>query len=173
MEKHFIEEKVSKIFGAKFTNILYVTDVKTAAAHKHVKITKSTSANVQIYANLSDVTEVYKNAILKNAVDSNGEKITEFEVSKTWFSHVPKCFSIAYKDSNPDVKYLWCRMIKAKSEYFIDGVAVLKTDILQYLTPSEVKKLTQDTSIIHNVKNDVDHSVIIRTIKLDNITEML
>jgi hypothetical protein len=170
---HYIEEKVSKIFGAEFTNILYITDVKTSAKYKNMKIRKSTSANVQIYANLSDVTEVYKNAILKNGVDSNGGKITSFEVSDNWFTHKKKCYSIVYKEGKEDVLYLWCRMLKAKSEYFIDDIAVEKAEILQYLTPSEVKKLTEDTSIVHNVKNDVDHSVIIRTIKLSNITEIL
>jgi hypothetical protein len=55
------------------------------------------------------------------------------------------------------------------SIYTIDGIESTKNDVSQYLTPSEAKKLLGDNSLTYNVKNDIVHAVIVRTIKLENI----
>jgi hypothetical protein len=160
------------IVGASFKHLEFTSEVKTSEKFKHVKICKQVTANIQIYSNLSELTTVYKNAVIKTGkaiTENDMEKLRNFEVSSTWFHHLPECFSIV-KNNTSEELYLYARFLSSNSVYFVDGVGVEKEDILEYLTPSECKKLTEDNSIIYNKTNDILHQVIIRTIKLSNIT---
>jgi hypothetical protein len=160
------------VVGASFKHLEFTSEVKTSAKFKHVKICKQVTANIQIYSNLSELTTVYKNAVIKTGkaiTENDMEKLRNFEVSSTWFHHLPECFSIV-KNNTSEELYLYARFLSSNSVYFVDGVGVEKEDILEYLTPSECKKLTEDNSIIYNKTNDILHQVIIRTIKLSNIT---
>lgn len=160
------------VVGASFKHVEFTSEVKTSAKFKHVKISKQVTANIQIYSNLSELTTVYKNAVIKTGkaiTENDMEKLRNFEVSATWFHHLPECFSIVKNNSSEEL-YLYARFLSSTSEYFVDDIAVEKAEILQYLTPSECKKITEDNSIIYNKTNDILHQVIIRTIKLSNIT---
>jgi hypothetical protein len=56
-----------------------------------------------------------------------------------------------------------------KSEYTINGAPATKDTVAAYLTPSAADKLLNPSNVTHNVTNNVDHSVIVRTIALCNI----
>jgi hypothetical protein len=51
----------------------------------------------------------------------------------------------------------------------VNGVAVQKDEIKQYLTPSKAKEIFENDGIVYNKKNDVMHMMHPRTLKLANI----
>lgn len=149
--------------------VQYETVVKTAAAHKTVSIKKNTNANVQLFSKLRDAT-VYINAVKKSAnrVEENDkDAVSSFEQTDTYYEH-EDCYSIV-KHRKTGKEYLYCIYNNAESEYTINGVYASKKEVVQYLTPSDAKKLMEDNSFVYNKKNDVIHSVIVRTIGLENI----
>ena len=50
-----------------FAQIMYTTQVATAAKHKGTNITKVTNANVQLFSNINAFTNVYANAVKRSA----------------------------------------------------------------------------------------------------------
>jgi hypothetical protein len=152
--------------------IQYTTNVKTAAAHKNIVIQKNTNANVQLFSNIK-YANVYMNAVKKSANrigDNDKEAVESFEQTDTYYEH-EDCYSIV-KHRKTGKEYLYCIYNNATSEYLIDGKEVTKKDVAQYLTPSEAKKLLEDNSFVYNKANDVVHSVIVRTIGLENIKKI-
>lgn len=168
--------KLANVPGTRFAHIEYQVPVKTASAYKHMEIVKSVSANVQIFGTLKDYTDVYMNAVKKSAgniLENDPDKVSQFEKSDNYFTHCPDAFSIVKKKTDEDMLYLFC-IFNSVSEtlFFIDGEPALKSKVIEYLTPSEAKKLTDDNTIVYNKKNDVLHSVHPRTIKLTNIKKL-
>lgn len=152
--------------------IQYETTVKPAAAHKAVLIRKKTNANVQLFSSVRDAA-VYINAVKRSAdrIDDNSkDAVANFEQSDTYYDH-DDCYSIV-KHRKTGKEYLYCIYNNAKSEYTINGIHVSKMDVAEYLTPSEAKKLMDDNSFVYNKTNDVVHSVIVRTIGLENIKKV-
>jgi hypothetical protein len=158
--------------GSNIATIEYKTAVKTAAKYKDVKIEKTSRANIMMFKSLKEYTDVYSNAVKKTAskIESNdSQKIDDFEKSDSYFIHDKICHSIVYHKAN-NTPYLFAIFNKSLgSIYTIDGIESTKNDVSQYLTPSEAKKLLGDNSLTYNVKNDIVHAVIVRTIKLENI----
>lgn len=163
---------LAPIKGTRFTGIDYVTKINPAAKHKDKLIQKHVTANVQIFSSLHDYT-VYENAVIRSAnriKENDKENVSNFEKSENWFSHDEKFFSIVERNQK---KYLFCIFNSvSKTEFYLNGEKVDKNDILQYLTPSEVKKLTEDNSIVYNKSNDILHNVHVRTISLENIINL-
>jgi hypothetical protein len=157
--------------GATFANLQYKSKVATAAKFKEVSIEKRTTANVMLFQTVKDM-EIYRRSVLKTANMIDGQNVTEFEVSDNWFEHSDSdCFSlISHKTSGE--QYLYFVANNAKSQYYIDGVAVDKAEIAQYLTPSKHKEIFEDNTIVYNKKNDVMHMVHPRTLKLANIISL-
>ncbi len=158
--------------SSTFASIDYVTEVATSAAHRDagVKIEKHTTANVMLFANLKAATDVYSNAVKKTAgrIEENDEQaVEEFVKSGNYFEHT-QCFSIVQHKTKPGM-YLWCMYNNAQSEYFVNGAAATKQEVAQYLTPSAAKALMEDKSVVYNKRNDVLHTVIVRTIALHNL----
>ena len=164
-----IENLLGSVKGTRFAGIDYVTEIKPAAKWKGQKIEKHVTANVQIFANLAAYTEVYEAAVKrsgKRIEENNQENIQNFEKSENWFEHDKKLYSIVYRHGK---EYLFCIYNSVSSiEFYLNGEKTDKTNILQYLTPSEAKKLSQD-QIVYNKKNDILHTVTVRTIKIENI----
>src|SRR5574343_319886 len=130
--------------GVTFAQVDYSTQVKTAAAHKDKEVRKQVSANVQLFDSV------------KNDV----------EKGKSHFVHTD-CYSIV---ENNGVYYLYCIYNSAKSKYYIDGNEVIKEQVMELLTPSARKAM--ESKVTHNKTNDIEHDVVIRTIKLSNIEQI-
>jgi hypothetical protein len=158
--------------GTTFASLEYKTTIPTAAKFKtDVSIEKRTKANVMLFQHIKDF-EVYKKAVIKSANMIEGQSVDTFEVSDNWFTHDDAdCFSLISNKISGE-KYLYFIANNAHSQYFINGVAVNKDDIKQYLTPSKAKELFDNDGIVYNKKNDVLHTMHPRTLKLSNIIEL-
>lgn len=156
-----VEQLLANVKGVTFAQITSVTDVKTSAKHKHVSIKKVTCANVQLFNNLKDF-DVYAKAVKRDA------GVQDFVTSETWFEHT-NCFSlVAHKTTGE--QYLYAIYNSAKSAYIVDGVVADKQQVAQYLTASEAAKLTQTST--YNVTNGVEHSVVVRVLKLASLVSI-
>lgn len=156
-----------------FAQIVYVTKVKTAAAHKHLNIQKVTSANVQLFSNILAATSVFANAVKKSAgniATNDPQDITQFQAQSNYFSHTP-CYSIVQHKQKGNL-YLYAIYNRAQSLYYIDNVLATKHEVAQYLTASEADKLLKKDNTVHNKTYDVTHTVQVRTISLDNIVSI-
>jgi hypothetical protein len=153
--------------GSTFARLESLTQVKTAAKHKAIKIEKRTIANVTLFGTLNDL-QVYRRMVIKSANKIDNQQIESFEVSDNYFYHDENCFSIVYNKNN-DMPYLYAVYNNAKSSYTIDGIQADKLQVAEYLTPSEKEKMLGDNSIVYNKTNDVLHTTIVRTIKLENV----
>ena len=159
-------EQVSKLLsgvkGVTFANIEYETVVPTAAAFKSTRVTKRVVANVQLFNNLKAFTSVYRNAVER----STGKP---FEVSESYFEHT-ECYSVV-KHKVKNSFYLYCIYNNVQSlEYFVDGASATAADVLAMMTPSAAAAASAEKT--HNVRNNVDHDVVIRTIGLENINKI-
>ena len=160
--------------SATFASIQYATKVATAAKFKDVRVMKHTTANVVLFSQLTDF-DVYRRAVVKSATkleENDSQKVETFETQSNYFEHSKECYSIV-KHKMQDKYYLYAHFNSAQSSYFVNDIEVSKEDILQYLTKSAAEKLMQDNSIIHNKANDVYHSVVCRTISLDNLKSIV
>jgi hypothetical protein len=153
--------------GSTFARLETITPVKTAAKFKNVNIQKHTIANVTLFGTLNDL-QVYRKMVIKSANKIDNQQVESFEVSENYFYHDENCFSIVYNKNN-DTPYLYAVYNSSKSSYTIDGIESNKQQVSEYLTNSEREKLLGDNSIVYNKTNDVLHSVIVRTIKIENI----
>ena len=162
---------LSNLKGTTFAKIEYSTVVATSAANKAIKIVKHSTANVQLFNGIKDYKAVYLSAVKRTAgkIESNDlGNIDNFELSPTWYNHSECCFSlVTHKETA--AAYLFAIYNKSESYYEIDGVKASKQAVAAYLTPSAAKALLDDSGITYNVKNDVSHKVIVRTVSLDNI----
>jgi hypothetical protein len=160
--------------GVRFAQIETLTDVATAAANKHIKITKSTTANVSLYASLKDF-EVYRRAVLKSASsieENDPEKVAAFETQESWFTHDdPDCWAIIHHKTK-GTPYLYAVYNGANSTYYIDGVEATKEQVAEYLTPSASKTLLNPPEHVENKTHGIVHDVIVRTINLENVKEI-
>ena len=161
-----IKSLLSNVNGVSFAQIQYTTKVATAAAYKGLNITKTTKANVQIFNNIKEFTNVYQNAVQRN-LNKQGDN-TQFEVQDNYFFHTD-IYSIVEHKTNGKL-YLYAIFNgRSTGEYFIDGNSATKEDVAVYLTNSARDKLLNPPKTTHNVLNDIDHSVVVRTIALENL----
>jgi len=161
-----VESMIEHVKGATFANITQATRVKTAATHKDMTIIKVTVANVMLANNLKTFTSIYKNRVEKEI----GE---DFVVSDTWFHHT-HCYSIV-KHNTKETLYLYAMYNNTVSTAYYNAdtdTVMSKSDVAAYMTPSAAKKLLEPAGPTHNVTNDVDHNVTIRTIGLANVVAM-
>jgi len=156
-----IANLLDPVKGTTFAALCSVTPVKTAAAFKDLDIRKVSVSNVQLFNNLKEYTDVYVNAVKR----SSGSE--EFVKSDTWFHHTD-CFPVV-EHNTTGKHYLWAIFNHADSMYIKDGVEMTKTQVAEYLTPSEAKKLLGPSSKVYNAANDLEHDVTVRTIGLDNV----
>ena len=172
-----IAQQIANLLANKsttFAQVNYVTQVKTAAKHKNIIITKHTSANVQLFSNINAATSVFANAVKKSATqhahnDSNA--IANFTAQSNYFTHNALCYSIVQHKTNNSL-YLYCIYNNANSTFYINNVQATKQQVAQYLTASAAAQLLNATNTVHNVTHNITHNVIVRTIALANITSI-
>lgn len=153
--------------------IMTETQVKTSAANKHVVITKTTNANVQLFSHLNDAT-VYLNAVKKTAgriEENSAEQVQNFEQTSAYYTHDDECYSIV-THRKTGKEYLYCIYNNAERHYTVDGKSACPKEVAQYLTPSDAKKLLEENVVVYNKKNDVMHTVVVRTIALENVKKI-
>ena len=165
-------QAISNVLASKastFANIVYVTQVATAAKHKHVNIQKVTQANVQLF----NTSFAYAQAVQKSASKisaNNSNNVQQFTAQANYFTHT-NCYSIVKHNSNNNL-YLYASYNNAQSIYFINNVQATKQQVAQYLTASAAAKLLQNDNVVHNATHNVLHTVTIRTIALANIVSV-
>lgn len=154
-------------------NIVYNTVVKTAAAHKNVVITKTVTANVQLFSNIRADDSVFALAVKRsaNAIDANNaDAVAAFTAQSNYFEHTD-CYSIVKHKQNANL-YLYAIFNSAKSVYYINNVVATKQQVAQYLTASAAQALLADDAVVHNKTHNVLHTVKVRTIALSNIVSI-
>ena len=147
-----------------FAQINYTTTVKTAAAYKHLNVQKHTTANVQLFSNIKQATQVFANAVKRNA------NVQQFVTSSNYFTHT-SCYSIV-KHKVKNLFYLYCIYNNSSSYYTVNNVRVSKAHVATLLTASAAKQLLNASSTTHNLTNNVTHNVVVRTIALSNINSI-
>ena len=156
--------------GTTFAKLQYKSNIPTAAKFKtSIVIEKRTTANVRLFQTIKDYA-IYEKSVIKsaNTIVENGV-VTDFEVSENWFEHADKdCFSLISHKTTGE-KYLYFIANNAESQYFVNGVAVEKEFIKEYLTPSKAKELFESNGTVYNKKNDLYHTMMPRTLKIANI----
>jgi hypothetical protein len=168
-----VEALLQNVKGVTFANIAYVTDVKLAAAHKHNVVQKVTVANVQLFNNLQAFTDVYVNAVKRTAAQiasNDAQNIADFEKQDSYFTHT-NCYSVVQHKTNNN-KYLFAIFNNAQSMYFINAQQATKQQVAALMQPAAAKKLLEDNALVHNVANNITHSVQVRTIALQNIVSI-
>lgn len=155
-----IVQLLSTVKGTTFASIETDTEVRPAAAHKHVSIRKLTTAQVQLFAGIKDY-EIFARAVKRSA------GVDEFEQSDNWFEHTD-CWSVVRHPSK-GTEYLYAVYNGAQSTFTIDGVPATRAEVAALLTPSAAAKLMDDSGVVYNKRNDVEHTVIPRVIALENV----
>lgn len=156
-----------------FASIAYVTQVQTAAAHKHNNVQKVTVANVQLFANIKAATSVFALAVKRSAQNfaNNAANVANFTAQQNYFAHTA-CYSIVqHKQTN--AQYLYAIYNNAQSVYFINNAVATKQQVAQLLTASAATKLLQNDNTVHNATHNVTHNVTVRTIALHNIVSIV
>ena len=154
--------------GAAIASMVTDTAVGgVAAKYKAMSIRKVTTASIMLFNGLKDA-DPYLNKIAKT---SDSDNATDFEKSETFFEHSQECYSLVSHKKTGKL-YLYALYNSAKSTYYIDGKQVNRDEVAIFLTPSAAKTLMDDSGKVYNLKNDVYHSAIIRTISLENVVKL-
>jgi hypothetical protein len=158
--------------GSTIARLSTTTQVKTAAKFNVVNIKKTTVSSVLLFGKVSAYKNAYLRRVKKTAaeIEGNTEKsIDNFQLSDNWHKASEKAYSVRFH-AEKGTKYLFPMYCKAgKTSFTINGNPATRLEVADYLTPSERKKLLDDSGIIENKKNGVKHSAIVRTISMDNI----
>lgn len=159
--------------GTNFASVEYITQVKTAAAHREMNIQKHTVANVQLFANIRDARAVFEAAVKRSAtkLGEDAARVDAFEQQSNWFTHTD-CWSVV-QHNKTGALYLYAIFNGADSVWTINGAPATRADVAQYLTPSEANKLLNPPATVHNKTHDVHHTVTVRTIALDNVQRIV
>lgn len=166
-----VAQLLQDVQGTTFAQITYVTKVATAARYKDINIVKVTAANVQLFNNVAS--DVYKQQVQRSAakIDSNNkDNVANFKTQDNYFAHTA-CYSVVQHKQN-NKQYLYCIYNNAQSLYFIDNVLATKQQVAEYLTASAAQQLLNTTATTYNVANSVEHTVVVRTIQLNNIVSI-
>ena len=153
-----------------FANIAYTTQVQTAAAHKHVCVQKHVVANVQLFANIKQATQVFANAVKRSAANfaNDAANVQQFTQQSNYFEHTA-CYSIVQHKQNNNL-YLYCIYNNVQTVvYTIDNAVATKQQVAALLTASAAKQLLQNDNTVHNKTHNVTHDVQVRTIALANL----
>lgn len=157
-----------------FAQIVYVTTVQLAAAHKAQNIVKVTSANVQLASSLHAHTQLYARAVRKSAAQhaqNSAAAVQAFTAQQNYFVHTAT-HCIVQHAQHASKQYLYAIYNNAQSVYMHNNAVVSKQHVAQYCTPSAAKALLQQSNTVHNVTHNIVHSVQVRTIALSNIVSI-
>ena len=142
MDKAGITEEQVIVAGATISgnsriSFIAVTEVPVSATAKKagIVIEKVSLTFAALYSGMKPETNPYLNRMIKRG-------IVDHELKQNWFKHYCGVYSLVEKKSDTNEKYLYCLPDDGKSFYFVNGNHVDKSEVYQYLTPSEVKKMT-------------------------------
>lgn len=169
-----VEQLLQNVKGVTFASVLQVTQVKTAAAHKLRNVQKVTQASVQLFNNVQDYVNVYAAAVKRSAAniaDNSVADVQAFKQQDNYFAHT-NTFSLVQHKTDATKYYLYAIYNNANSLYFIDGQQATKAEVADLLTASAAKDLLNSSNVVHNVANDIMHTVQVRTIALSSIVEL-
>lgn len=168
--KHSLNSIFANVKGTAIVTINYCTSVTTQAKSPlRDKIVKHVEASVIIGNNLKDFTDLYVNKVKRTADDK--EAAQDFVKSAASFEHTD-FYSIVYNEKL-NTYYLFALYNKVLSSTYknlTNGNEMSKEEVAQELTASAAQKLFEDNSVVYNKTNDIQHSAIVRTIKLENLT---
>lgn len=173
-----MENKIISILesarGSTIARLSTTTAIKPAAKFKETVIEKTTVSSVILFGTVSQYRNAYLRRVKKTAlfIDSNDKNaIDNFELSDPWHCQADTAYSIRkHKEKNDGKRYLFpmfCHSVE--SVFSINGSKATREEVAVFLTPSESKKLLDNSGIVENKKNGVKHSAIVRTIALENI----
>jgi len=157
-----------------FAQILYVTQVQLAAAHKAQNIQKVTSANVLLASNINAHTQLYARAVRKSAAaisSNNAAAVQAFTAQQNYFVHTAT-HCIVQHAQHANKFYLFAIYNNAQSVYMHNNAVVSKQHVAQFCTQSAAKQLLQNDNTVHNVTHNITHNVQVRTIALSNIVQI-
>lgn len=176
-DNHSLNAILSDTVGTTFANMVSVTDVALASAHKKagIVVKKVVQSTIIVANNLKEGTNLYKNKVLKtmdsdqytfsgsnyeHAIDSNGIMIDAFSVISLRRDNSKKYLE-AMPQSTQGVHY-----VKIQN----GNVSLIYKDALkELLTPANAKKLDEDKSKVESVKNKTTHEAIYRAYKVESI----
>lgn len=167
-------KQIKEILNGKsvtMAQIITETTVKPAAKFKGTVIRKTTSANVQLFSNIQSA--VYANAVKRSAASFGGNEKTDIEnfvQSDTYYTHDSDCYSIVTHKTNGK-EYLYCIYNNAKATFEINGEPATQEQVIEFLTPSEAKKLLSN-GVTENKTNDIEHDVVVKVVGLENVREI-
>ena len=164
-----VKALLSNVKGTTFANLVLITNVGTSAANKATVIKKHTAAQVMLFNGIKDY-DIYAKAVMRSAEHISKEE-SAFIQSDTWFTHDMDCHSIV-SHNKTGKEYLYAVFNNSKSSYTVDGVPATKALVATYLTPSAAKLLLNPPALIYNVKNDVHHTVFVRTVLMESIVSI-
>jgi len=156
-----------------FANVVQVTRVTTSAQHKALTILKVSSVNVLLSSSALTYTNAVKNSASKQAVN-NASNVQNFTASKASFTRTDIA-SIAHSNKTSALQLVYLAFSNVRSAnktYYIcaQTLQVLcKNTVSQYLTASASKALLNPSTTIHNVTNNVTHSVHTRSVNMHNV----
>ena len=156
-----------------FASITYVTQVKTAAAHKALNVQKVVVANVQLFANIKAATSVFTNAVKRSAAQHSSNStasVAAYSAASNYFTHTA-CYSVVQHKTNA-TQYLYAIFNNAQSVYYINSVAATQQQVAALLTASAAKALLQKDNTVTNKTHNITHNVQVRTIALSNIVSI-
>lgn len=161
-----IQTALNSVKGSTIANIVINTPVTVSASNRDngIVITKTSKGSVMLFNNINDTTDPYLNKVLKTS------GADEFVKTATYFHHLDT-FSLC-KHNTKEEYYLSLIWNNATAQYFINGIEADKKTVAQYQTPSEAKKTLDDSGIVYNKTNDIEHKAIFRVVKLDNIVSL-
>jgi hypothetical protein len=168
-------QDVAQLLGTvstTFASIAYVTAVPTAAAHRSRKVQKVTAANVQLFSNIAAATSVFANAVKRTAtaLQQDPAAVAAYTAADNYFTHTA-CYSVVLHKTKAQ-HYLYAIYNNSRSLYYIDGAAATKQEVAALLTPSAASALLQPAATVHNATHNIDHTVRVRTIALQNIVSI-
>lgn len=169
-----VQNVLANVRGVTLANIVTVTKVATAAAHKAHNVQKVTQASVQLFNNLQDFKNAYTAAVKRSAaqIDANDtNKVLNFEQQDNYFAHT-STFSLVQHKTDSTKFYLFAIYNNANSMLFIDNNLATKQQVAALLTPSAAAKMLEESNVVHNKANDILHTVQVRTIALSSIVQL-
>ena len=170
-----IERVLAQVKGVTFASVDYTTDIKTAAIHKHRRVTKRSFANVMLVGSIKDSTHIFERAVKKSAAKFNNSQtsVDNYTPAENWYEHTSVYSIVRHKTNGKQYLYaLFNTRNKSKSEYFIDGQPATKSEVAELLTPSAARDLLNPPKSTVNKTHNIEHDVVVRVIGLDNIDQL-
>lgn len=157
-----------------FAQVVQVTKLPLAAAHKDRTVLKVSNSNVLI----SGSAETYSNAVKNSAnkiATNDAEDVKNFQAVAPKFVRHPYCAAVANSTKTDELQfvYLMFKHLENKTTAnYIDAdtlTLMSLSDVANLLTPSAAKELLNPSKSSVNVRTGIEHSVTTRAVNMFNI----